>query len=207
MTKSLIKPITAPKIIPKIVVPPAKIQPAEVPKPEAKLVPSKVSVYLQVIEAPAKLGLGQAFLMDARRTGIGRAIGLTLFKERLLISRALSKGDQLTIRFAASLILAEFLVYSRASNLREINLINRALIQQLGGPWPFSDNLTFITCELCRNEITSLDKLGLFEAKPTSNPWMVLENVPLYEVSPLWQWNLAAEKPVKKEKKSTGETK
>ena len=50
----------------------------------------------------------------------GREIGIKLFTERLLVSRAIGKSDQLGLRFIASLLLVEFFVQSQWSNSIEI---------------------------------------------------------------------------------------
>jgi hypothetical protein len=197
-TQTLIKPIVVPVIVKAIVAP--RVQPAKAETPAVKpvdLVSAKVSVYLSIVPSPAKLGLGQAFLKDTRETG-GRAIGLTLFPERLLVSRALAKADQLMIRFCASLLLAEFLVYSPIARLREIAMIGEALRQKLGAPFPFVDNLTFLACELARHEMTSLDTMRLFDTKPAQDQsWLVLEAC-LPKTPTVWQWNPKLEKPTKK---------
>lgn len=176
-------------------------------KPKVKLKPCSVSVYLTVVEAPERQGLGAVFLADTRQTG-GRSIVVKLFKERLLISRALQNQDELVIRFAASLLLTEFLLYSPAGNLHEIRLIGNALRKALGGPWAFTDNCTFLVCTLAAHEMSAVDKLGLFVPTMAPKvPWLTLEAT-LPEPSGVWQWNpLLDSKKKQKQKAATPEGK
>ena len=122
----------------------------------------------------------------------GREIGIKLFTERLLVSRAIGKSDQLGLRFIASLLLVEFFVQSPWSNSIEISAIRDALLTQLGGPWPFNANWSFLSGELARNELTAgLEKTGVFSgAKTVAAPWFRLE-CDLPTTSTIWQWNPA----------------
>ena len=122
----------------------------------------------------------------------GREIGIKLFTERLLVSRAIGKSDQLGLRFIASLLLVEFFVQSPWSNSKEISAIRDALLTQLGGPWPFNANWSFLSGELARNELTAgLEKTGVFSgAKTAAAPWFRLE-CDLPTTSTIWQWNPA----------------
>jgi hypothetical protein len=124
----------------------------------------------------------------------GREIGIKLFTERLLVSRAIGKSDQLGLRFIASLLLVEFFVQSPWSNSIEISAIRDALLAQLGGPWPFNANWSFLSGELARNELTAgLEKTGVFSgAKTVAAPWSWFRlECDLPTASTIWQWNPA----------------
>jgi hypothetical protein len=122
----------------------------------------------------------------------GREIGIKLFTERLLVSRAIGKSDQLGLRFIASLLLVEFFVHSPYSSSIEISAIRDALLTQLGGPWPFKANWSFLSGELARNGLTAgLEKTGVFSgAKTAAAPWFRLA-CDLPTASTIWQWNPA----------------
>jgi hypothetical protein len=202
-TKSLIKPITAPALKP--IVAPVKIQPSAkteaVPKPTpVDTVPCTVAVHLNIVSEPTRDGLGAAWPMDTRESSGTRAIGVSLYREILLVSRALSKGDQLTLRFLASLLLCEFLIASRVSHLREIQDILEGLEKKLGGPFDFRSNFSHLSTILARNEMTAkID--SVFSGKPFV--WFTLE-CDLCPVSTLFQWNGAIRKP-DRTKKATAE--
>jgi hypothetical protein len=118
-----------------------------------------------------------------------REIGVKLYTERLLVSRAIGRSDQLGLRFIASLLLVEFFVQPQWSNSIEFRNSRRAS-KQLGGPWPFNANWSFLNGELARNELTAqLDKTGVFPgAKTAAAPWFRLE-CDLPTTSTIWQWN------------------
>jgi hypothetical protein len=230
-TKTAFKPMR-PRIVPRLLksvaspaavtepdpdVKPAKPTPPNAPvtkpepapeTPKVDVAPAKVSIFLQVISAPEKLGLGQAYLADTRKSGTGRIIGLTLFQERALIAQALEKQDEAIIRFVASVLLIELLTYSKTGRHPEVNAIGKALKQRLGvDSWGFGPNLTCLAIQLAQHEMTALDKLGLFEP-PAPNmgiPWITLEDVQLPVESTVWQWNAKLERPERKPKTVTPE--
>jgi hypothetical protein len=150
-----------------------------------------VSTFLVAAPDPEKQGLGAVFPRVTHMSG-GREIGIKLFTERLLVSRAIGKSDQLGLRFIASLLLVEFFVQSPWSNSKEISAIRDALLTRLGGPWPFNANWSFLSGELARNELTAgLEKTGVFSgAKTVAAPWFRLE-CDLPTASTIWQWNPA----------------
>jgi hypothetical protein len=156
-----------------------------------------VSIFLEARPVPEKQAIGAVFPRVTHMSG-GREIGIKLFTERLLVSRAIGKVDQLGVRFFASLLFVEFLVMSRWSNTREISAIRDSLLTQLGGPWQFNANWSFLAAELARNELTAgLDKTGVFPgAKTAAAPWFRLE-CELPTESTLWQWNPALKRDVR----------
>jgi hypothetical protein len=96
------------------------------PKPTAEgKGPSSVSIFLAASPEPDKQGLGAVFPWITHMSG-GREIGVKLYTERLLVSRAIGKSDQLGLRFIASLLLVEFFVQSQWSNSIEFRNSRRA---------------------------------------------------------------------------------
>src|ERR1700674_140337 len=92
--------------------PKAKIEDKkETPAPVANktMTQQTVSIFLQAGPEPDKQGLGAVFPRITHKSG-GREIAVQLFTERLLVSRAITNGDQLTLRFLGSLLFVEFLV-------------------------------------------------------------------------------------------------
>ena len=155
--------------------PKAKIEDKkETPAPVADktITQQTVSIFLQAGPEPDKQGLGAVFPRITHKSG-GREIAVQLFTERLLVSRAITNGDQLTLRFLGSLLFVEFLVKWNES--REISAIRDSITNRLGGPWSFHANWTFLTSELARNDLTaSLEKTGIFASpiplKPGEQP-------------------------------------
>ena len=78
-----------------------------------------VSIFLAAAPDPEKQGLGAVFPRVTHMSG-GREIGIKLFTERLLVSRAIGKSDQLGLRFIASLLLVEFFVQSQLEQFHRI---------------------------------------------------------------------------------------
>jgi hypothetical protein len=158
-----------------------------------------VSIFLAASPEPDKQGLGAVFPRITHKSG-GREIAIQLFTERLLVSRSITKGDQLTLRFLGSLLLVEFFV--RWNTSREIAAMGDALIKHLGGPWSFRANWSFLTVELARNDLTGgLEKTGIFasaKAPKTPQSWFSLQCDGLPTESTLWQWNSALERPNRK---------
>jgi hypothetical protein len=163
--------------------------------------PGFVSVFLQAGPEPDKQGLGAVFPRITHKSG-GREIAVQLFTERLLVSRAITNGDQLTLRFLGSLLLFEY--FARWNQSPEISAIRESLTKRLGGPWSFRANWTFLTSELARNDLTAnLETTGIFasaKAPKTPQPWFSLECEGLLDPSTLWQWNAALSRPAKREK-------
>jgi hypothetical protein len=197
---SLIKPITRPTIKP-IVAPPVKIVPeAAVAPPPIKPIPvdrvaTTVAVHLEIASEPDRDGLGAAWALDTRESG-GRAIGVSLYSELLLVSRALSKGDTLLLRFLASFVVSEFLIASRVSHLKEIQDILDGLETALGGPWKFRSNFSHLSTVLARNDMTAKIE-PVFERKAFH--WLSIPCA-LRPKSSLHQWNKEIAKPVWKTK-------
>jgi hypothetical protein len=161
-----------------------------------------VSIFLSAGPEPDKQGLGAVYPLITHASG-GREIKAKMFTERLLVSRAIGKSDQLTLRFLGSLLLVEFLV--RWNQECEIGIIHTALLKHLGSPWPFHANWSFLTVELARNELTAaLDNTGIFgETKNAPAPWFILQCDKLAAESSLWQWNPRIAKTVRRPKSGT----
>lgn len=155
-------------------------------------------MFLSAGPEPDKQGLGAVYPLVTHASG-GREVKIKLFTERLLVSRAISKADQLTLRFLASLLLVEFFV--RWNQSRELSVIQSTLIERLGGPWPFNANWSLLTVELARHELSAgLDKTGIFGGAKTVTPWFSLECPNLSQPSTLWQWNPEIPKQAKRGK-------
>jgi hypothetical protein len=73
-------------------------------------------------------------------------------------------------------------------------MIGNALRKMLGGPWQWADNLTFLTCELARHDMSAVDWIFL-PSGGKAGPWLTLE-APLPDPSTIWQWNPEIERPV-----------
>jgi hypothetical protein len=193
--KTAIKPILPPKLI-KPIVSPAIVTTDAPPKPKPKT-PCKVAVTFEIASDPTRGGLGAAWLHNIRENGPGRVIGVSLYRERVLVSRALSKGDTLLLRFLASLIFCEFLLDSRISKTWEAQDILKGLVRHLGGPWSFRVNFSFLATELAKNDLTAtLDKIL---NATTATPWFNID-CQLPAESRLWQWNAGLPKPEYKKK-------
>jgi hypothetical protein len=201
---TLLKPTTPPIVQPKIVAPPAKIVPTKTEAPPAKPIPvdkiaTTVAVHLEIATAPDRDGLGAAWAIDTRESA-GRVIGVSLYSELLLVSRALAKGDTLVLRYLASLVLCEFFIASRVSHMKEIQDILAALEASLGGPWKFRSNFSHLSTVLARNELTAKIE-PVFEKK--SFHWLSIPCA-LRKKSSLHQWNAELVKPTWKKGSTNG---
>jgi hypothetical protein len=204
-TKSLIKPILPPKISPKITAPvvTAPVVSKPVPIKPAPLVPCTTHVYLSA-GTDTRTGLGAAYLRVSKYTG-GKELGVTLFTDRLLVSRAIQKSDALLVRHLASLLLLECLCASRLAGAIETKAILEGLKAMLGSPWDHPVNISFLTARLSEHEASAAGVQLLLETPNRVVPWLAIP----YQGptnSGFWQWNAQLEKPAKKEAQSNDKT-
>jgi len=135
---------------------------------------ARVLIYLQSAPEPDRGGIGAVFPRITRDSS--RQIQVKLYAQNLLVSRAIARSDLLLVRFLGSTLLWEFFSrYGKAGRNPELFAIRSGLIARLGGPWKHHVNLTFLTADLAKNELSSkLEPTGVFagaKAPKDCQPW------------------------------------
>jgi hypothetical protein len=162
---------------------------------------ARIQIYLQSGPEPDRGGIGAVYPRITRDGS--RQIQVKLYAHNLLVSRAIARSDLLLIRFLASTLLWEFFSrYGNNGRSPELFGIRSGLIARLGGPWEDYVNLTFLTAELAKNELSSkLEPCGIFacaKAPKDCQPWFSFGCERLPEPSTLWQWNPQLQRPAAK---------